>query len=105
MKTIKLTRGSQPKLSTVASDTNTEADIVVAVELSIASNLHSAQSSYILKNTATPTIETQMKKSEMTRRTFLPNFSMMRVVRKVPPTWIAPTSIALMQESISLPEL
>ena len=113
-KTNKLTNGNQPKLFTVASDTKTEAAIVVADESNesnaevvflIASTLHSSQSSYSLKNMATPAMEIQMNKSDMRSRTFLPNFSMIRVVKKVPATWIAPTIIALKQESISLPEL
>ena len=97
MNSIKLTRGRNPILSTVSFEMKLSGSIVVAVVVIIivvvvllgnsASPLHSSpHCSYRRKNTATPTMEIQIKRSEMIRRIFRPNFSMIRVVTKVPST-------------------
>ena len=95
MNSIKLTRGRNPILSTVSLEMKLSGSIVVAVvviiivvvELLLSSPLHSSpHCSYRRKNTATPTMEIQMKRSEMIRRIFRPNFSIIIVVTKVPST-------------------
>ena len=53
----------------------------------------------------TPSIERQVESSEMSRRTFLPYFSMRIVEKKVPMTWVRPHNIALRQASSPAPEL
>ena len=61
--------------------------VVVVVTLVISTKSpHSSQLSRRAKKVPTPTIETQIRKSEMRSRTFLPNLSMMSVVAKVPTT-------------------
>ena len=110
---IKLTRGRNPILSTVSLEMKLSGSIVVAVVviiivvvvLLLSDSVHSSpHCSYRRKNTPTPTIEMQMKRSEMMRRTFRPNFSIISVVTKVPRTWTAPISIALVHSSIEVPD-
>merc|ERR1712126_259182 len=108
MKTIKLTNGRKPILSTVVGDTKISGimfvvvlafsvtvvvPIVVIIVVVIVAGatvvITSSQSSHFslrMKKTPTPIMEMQMNKSEMIRRIFLPNFSMMRVVTNVPTT-------------------
>ena len=95
MNSIKLTRGRNPILSTVSFEMKLSGSIVVAVVviiivvvvLLLSESLHSSpHCSYMRKKTATPIIEMQMKRSEMIRRIFRPNFSIIRVVTKVPNT-------------------
>ena len=68
----------------MAFDTNRSGAMVVVVVLEF--TLHSSQLSLRVKKTPTPTIETQIIKSEMRSKTFRPNLSMIRVVRNVPRT-------------------
>ena len=112
MNSIKLTRGRNPILSTVSFEMKLSGSIVVAVVviiivvvvLLLPESLHSSpHCSYKRKNTPTPIIEMQMKRSEMMRRTFRPNFSIIIVVTKVPSTWTAPISMALVHSSIEVP--
>ena len=95
MNSIKLTRGRNPILSTVSFEMKLSGSIVVAVVviiivvvvLLLSESLHSSpHCSYRRKKTATPIIEIQMKRSEIIRRIFRPNFSIIRVVTKVPNT-------------------
>ena len=95
MNSIKLTRGRNPILSTVSFEMKLSGSIVVAVVviiivvvvLLLSESLHSSpHCSYRRKKTATPIMEMQMKRSEIIRRIFRPNFSIIRVVTKVPNT-------------------
>ena len=95
MNSIKLTRGRNPILSTVSFEMKLSGSIVVAVVviiivvvvLLLSESLHSSpHCSYRRKKTATPIIEIQIKRSEIIRRIFRPNFSIIRVVTKVPNT-------------------
>ena len=95
MNSIKLTRGRNPILSTVSFEMKLSGRIVVAdvviiivvVVLLLSGSLHSSpHCSYRRKKTATPIMEMQMKRSEIIRRIFRPNFSIIRVVTKVPNT-------------------
>ena len=90
MKTMRLAKGRKPTLSTVLLATNTSTPAVVVVEarvvITVVVSSHSSQVSYRVKNTATPTMEMQMNKSEMIKRILLPNLSMTRAVANVPTT-------------------
>lgn len=71
----------------MACDTiSSGAMVVVVVELAPPVSSQSLQLSLRAKNTPTPIMETQIRKSEMRSKTFRPNLSMIRVVTNVPRT-------------------
>ena len=90
---------------TVSLETCRLGDIVVVPLVIDKKSPHSSQLSLRAKKIPTPIIETQIRKSEIISRIFLPNLSMMSVVENVPTTWMIPTRRVLRQTSIPVPAL